>query len=285
MNIHFWETYLQNASYLYFPESQIIKKNTILNTSYIRIPDKLLKQIQTFCTAKRLCITETLTAAIGKCLAPYVKNKMLVINLVNSTREHDMYDEAIGPFIRSDVVKVDVNQSDDFVELSKRVKNCITETAPWQTCPTIVKLGCSFKTEWENNTVSNGLISTVTKIYACLFPKFKLDHRILKMFFHVFIAQNPNRFFLNVNIMNSFITQKKDSQLFSYNTKKIMPHYSDKTVDKNILNIWFYRDSEHIANMILSGNLEKPFLDSLGNDILDTISDACVQDTRFLLKQ
>ena len=274
-NIEFWESYLGNTSCLYFPDEQRTQDD-VLNTSYTEIPDALLSQLQTNCTAHRLCITETLTAAVSTCLTPWVKNKSLAITLVNSTRDQDGYDEAIGPFIRSDMIKADLNQSPDFFELAKRIRQSITDTASWQHCPIIVKLGCSLKKHWENNTIRNKLSGAFTRLYTRLSPKSKLDHRILQMFCNVASARQADRFFININIMNSFVSAVKDTELLSFHLKQITPHRSDKTVDKNILNVWFYRDSNQIAHMILAGNLKSEFLDSLGKDIIDTLSHALI---------
>ena len=278
-NIEFWESYLENTSYLYFPEQQLTHDG-ILNTSYTEIPNALLSHLQAACTTHRLCITETLTAAVSKCLAPWVKNKALAITLVNSTRDQDGYDEAIGPFIRSDVIKANLNPSSDLFELAMRIKQSITETAPWQHCPIIVKLGCSLKKHWGKNKFRNKFSGAFTKLYTRLCPKSQLDHRVLQMFLNVASARQPDSFFININIMNSFVSSVTDTKLFSMDLKPIKPHQSDKTVDKNILNVWFHRDSNQAAYMILAGNLKSEFLDSVGKDIINTVSHALPQDNK-----
>ncbi len=270
--IHFWDGYLYDASPLNIPGEQITNDDEPLNTCYTPISDNLLMSLQSFCTEKRLCLSETLAASIGLSMAPYFENNTSIINLVNSTRNHSHYDDTIGLFIRSDVIKIDVNDSPDFLELSHKVQKTINEASAYQSCPTIVKLGCLYKQESMNHSVTNALASGFTTLYAKLFPKYKLDARVLKMFFRVAATKTSNQFFINMNIMNSFVSTSKETSLLGLNLMSTPPHQSDKTVDKNILNVWFYRDSENKANMILSGNLKMPFLESISKEIINRIS-------------
>lgn len=273
-DINFWESYLHDTTCVTFSQQQMTQKQEHLNTSYTQIPEELLQRLNKFCTTNRLCITDTLTAAVGLSLTPFIKNKKTIINLVNSTRDQDVYDEAIGLFIRSDVLKVDVTDSPDFLTLSHEVQKSITETATYQTCPTIVKLGCLFKQESIKQKVGDFLSNIVTHLYSSLFPKYQLNHRVLNMFLRVSSSRTAEQFFINMNIMNSFVTKPQETQLFNLNLEQVPPYQSDKTVDKNILNIWFYRDSENKANMILSGNLKMTVLESLSKDIIHAISNA-----------
>ena len=203
-NIAFWEHYLKDATSLHFPERYHVKKGHTLNTCTLIIPDSLLDQLQAYCTSHRLFITDSLTAAVAVCLAPYLKNrnKMLMVNFVKSTRDTDLYDEAIGLFIRTDIIKINLNGSFDFLTLSRNVQKSIIETAVYQSCPIIVKLGCFLNNEWRKKRIVNTLGSCISWIYASMFPKYKLDHRVLRMFFRVFSAQNKYRFFIDINILN-----------------------------------------------------------------------------------
>lgn len=273
-NIDFWEVYLKDISSLYFPEHYLIKDTESLNTSSIRIPEMILERLQSLCTAHCLSTTASLIAAVSAGLAPYVNksNKVLLINLVKSTRDSDEYDEAIGLFLRTDIIKIDLNNSSDFLELSTRIQKSIIDTAPYQSCPIIIKLGCLLQEKWERNKIRNRLSTFFSKIYANLFPKCKLDYRILRMFLFVFSTRKSNHFFIDINIMNHFISKNKDRNLFALDLKIIKPYQGDRAVDKNILNICFDRDSEDQTNLILSGNLTRSFLEQLGEDIIKNIT-------------
>jgi amino acid adenylation domain-containing protein len=273
-NIDFWEAYLKDVPSLYFPKENLIKDTESLNTRIFQIPESILKRLQLFCTTHSLSIAESLTAAASACLAPYlnINNKTLIINFVKSTRDSDEYDETIGLFIRTDIIKIDLNNSSDLLELSKKIQKSIITTAPYQSCPIIIKLGCLLKKEWERNKVRNKLSTIFSKAYARIFPKCKLDYQILRMFLYVFSTKKSDQFFVDVNIMNQFISKNKDSTLFNFDLKKVESYQGDRTIDKNILNIWFDRDSEDKTNLILSGNLTIHFLEQLGKTIIKTIS-------------
>lgn len=273
-HINFWETYLRGTPFLGFPPKFLTKNNEAFNTAYISIPEIILEHLQEFSTENQLFMTDSLTAAVASCLATYIENdnKCMIINLVKSTRDNEAYDNAIGLFVRTDLIKIDLNNSPDFLQASRRVQKSIIETAPYQSCPVIVKLGCLFKKESENHKISTTITGFFSKIYTKLFPQFKLDYRVLTMFSRVFFTRKIHGFFVDINIMNNFLSTPKDISLFGLELKKVDFSQSDKTVDKNILNIWFDRDSENAANLILSGNLHLSFLEKIGQDIINIIS-------------
>ncbi|KTD51028.1 amino acid adenylation domain-containing protein [Legionella quateirensis] len=270
-NMDFWEQYLNDIPYLYFPKEHIIKKGGSVNTCQFDISDALIEQLETFCSQHRLCLTDSLTAAASICVKPYIlknKKQLISINLVKSTRDNEEYDRAIGLFVRSDILKINLDHSSDFLALSRAVQQSITDTSPHQSCPIIVKLGCLLKKGWKNNKISNALTSGLSRIYTRFFSKYQLDYRVLRMFFRVFTASKTNCFFINVNIMNNFISNQNDKKIFALDLEPVKSHQGDRMVDKNILNIWFERNKENKALLIISGNLSAPFLESLGQDII-----------------
>lgn len=273
-DIKFWEAYLKDIPYLYFPEGYIVKDTDALNTSCIKIPKVVLARLKSMCTANSLSITDSLIAHISTALLPFINknNKMLAINYVKSTRDSDEYCEAMGLFLRTDLIKIDLNHSSDCIELSKRIQKSIMETASYQSCPTIIKLGCLLKEKWEHNKISNKFSTFFSKAYALLVPKSKLNYHILSMFLRVFSTRKSNNFFINVNITNQFISKNKDKKLFDFDLKTVESHHSDGSVDKNILNICFDRDSEDKTSLILSGNLTAIFLEQLNKEIIKSIT-------------
>ncbi|KTD35224.1 non-ribosomal peptide synthetase [Legionella moravica] len=274
-NMNFWEQYLADVPYLCFPEEYILKKGGAINTSCFTISDEMVDQLEAYCSRHRLCLTDSLTAAASGCVRPYVlnnENQLIAINLVKSTRDNEEYDRSIGLFVRSDILKINLNHASDFLHLSKEVQQSITATSPYQSCPIIVKLGCLLKKGWENNKISTALTGGLSRIYSRLFSKYRLDYRILSMFFKVFIASKKNCFFINLNIMNNFISNPNDMPLFALDLVPVKTHQGDRMVEKNILNIWFERDNDNKAQLIISGNLKALFIERLGHDIIQTIA-------------
>ncbi|RUR17737.1 non-ribosomal peptide synthetase [Legionella sp. km535] len=274
-NMNFWEQYLADVPYLCFPEEHIIKKGKAVNTCYFTISDEMVGQLEAYCSKHRLCLTDSLAAAASVCVKPYVlhnENQLIAINLVKSTRDNEEYDRSIGLFVRSDILRLDLSHASDFLYLSQEVQQSITASSPYQSCPIIVKLGFLLKKGWKNNKISTALTGGLSRIYSRLFSKYRLDYRILSMFFKVFIASKKNCFFINLNIMNNFISNAKGTPLFALDLVPVKTHQGDRMVEKNILNIWFERDNDNNAQLIVSGNLKTAFIEGLGKDIIQTIS-------------
>ncbi len=276
MDIQFWETHLKNVSLFTFPP-QYIKENIITScTTYLEIPENDLKRLQTLCSKNHLSITDSLCAAVASVLVNYLEkaNKVMAINLVKSTRYIDVYDKTIGLFVRSDLIKIDLNQSPKFIELSKQIQNSIADSAPYQPCPAIVKLGCLLKNEWKNKKLANFFIKLISKTSALIFYKSKLNQLVLMMFGRVYLVINKHRFFVDVNILNNFIiaNTNTNNSLFGYPLQMLKPYQQDKIVADEVLNVWFDRDDHNKAYLILSGKLTSGFQHKLGQEIINTIS-------------
>lgn len=275
-NIDFWDNYLKNIPLLVFPRNQILSRMNSSCTTYFEIPKNTLQGLHRFCKKNRVGIGDTLTAATGAILAPYVhgKNKIAVINFVKSIRENDTYDNAVGLFVRNDVIKIDLNQSATLLKLAKQVQNSRIENYYYQSCPAIIKIAFLLQKDWKNKKLSNFFIKLFAKIYTRIFYKYKLNYEILLMFGRVFLARKKHSFFVNINIMNHFIYDKSETQLFGRKQKPFKAYHGDKLVEKNVLNIWFERDEYGKSYLIISGNLRSEFRNVIGFNLLELI-DSC----------
>ncbi|WP_454784167.1 amino acid adenylation domain-containing protein [Legionella sp. WA2024007413] len=267
----FWDHYLADIPSLAFPQNEILNSITSSCTTYFEIPHNILQGLQSFCKKNRIGIGDTLIAATGYVLAPYLdeKNKIAIINFVKSIRDHEAYDHAIGLFVRNDVIKIDLNHSVTLLELAKQVQNSRIENYYYQSCPTIIKIAFLMQKNWKNKKVGNFFIKLFAKIYTGIFHKYKLNYEILVMFGRVFLARKNNSFFVNVNILNHFLNNNSETKLFGFSQMPIKAYHDDKIVEKNVLNIWFDRDEQGKSYLIISGNLRPEFRRVIGSNLLE----------------
>ncbi|KTD12039.1 non-ribosomal peptide synthetase [Legionella gratiana] len=278
-NIDFWSDYLKNVPLLVFPRNQILESIDSSCTTYFEIPKNTLQGLQHFCEKNRVSIADTLIAATGYILAPYVhdKNKIVAMNFVKSIRNSEIYDNAIGLFVRSDVIKIDLNQQVTLFKLAKQIQSSRIENYSYQACPVIIKIACLLKKDWENKKIRNFFVTLVAKIYTCIFYKYKLNYEILLMFGRVFLARKKHSFLVNINIMNNFIYDSSETKLLGFKQKPFKAYHDDKLVEKNVLNVWFNQDGDGTSYLIISGNLKSEFRNTLGTHLLEIMASCTLQ--------
>lgn len=284
--IAFWREYLKDANSILFPISAILKNEKTEDTpctTYIKLPEKSLKILESFCKQHYLTITDSLCAAVSLALVPYIDSnqseggKTLAINLVRSTRDNEVYDNAIGCFIRNDLIKIHINHSnsENFVELAKEVHNSISKTAPYQTCATIIKIACLFKDYWKNKKISSFLINQCARFLSKTFRSFKLNHEVLNMYGRMFLAGSDRFFLAEINIMNNFLSHYKSENSHQFGMKlKDRKHCQfERIVATNILDICFERDMQNNAYLIISGNVHSALREEIGNTIFRKLNE------------
>ena len=279
-DIPFWQEYLKDVNLFRFPLAEIISnpKNNVC-TSYFLIPENELMSLQNFCNNNRLSISDSLCAAICLALSEYLDNdkspynNMAAITFIKSTRDNDVYDKIVGLFIRTNLIKVDLNGKPSFIELAKRIQKSMVITASYQSSPAIAKLAYALKTHWENKKIRSWMMKLVITLFVNIFKKLKLNSDVILMFGRIFLARTRQNFFINVNILNNFMLNErnKNHNLFGLPMEKVKCHQSDKMVNKGLLDITFYRDTEQQAYLILSSNLMPDFRQLIGNAIIKNI--------------
>lgn len=277
----FWEEYLKNTDLFTLPSSVIVKDKEIKNTlctTYFSLPEKELNNLQTFCVKNRLSMTDSLCAAVGLSLVNYLdtsknnNSKIMAINCVKSTRNNDIYDNTIGFFVRTDLIRMDMSDSPNFVELSKRIQKSVMETTPYQASPVIMKLAFLFKKHWQNKKIGILFIKMFIILYEKIFYNLKLNRNILMMYGRMFLAEKRKNFLVEVNIFNNFITNNhKKNNLFGLKLQQVSNHHEEKMSAKNILDICFARDNQNKAYLIVSGNLKSYMREQIGKDIIKHI--------------
>lgn len=273
-DIAYWTSYLKDASSVIFPKKYIDKNSDYSSTSYFEIQNLTLNNLLVICKKNRITIADSLCAAVSIALAPYLDgvDKVAVINFIKSIRENPDYDNTVGLFVQTDLIKVDLSNTKNLLDLSKKIQISRTESSPYQSCPVIVKLACLLEKYWRSKKICNFIIDQFTTLYISLFPQHQLNKKILSMFCRVFIAWKKQHHFVDINILNNFSLETKNNTLFGLPLKETPPYQGNKMVEKNILNIWFERDSQNRPFLIISGNLKPEFRAKLAEDILRIIS-------------
>lgn len=272
--IRYWKNYLKQTQVLVFPKKEMIDISKNHCTSYFPILENALIKAQDYCSQHRLVLSDVLSASITLALSKYSKNpnKNIVLNIVKSSRENLEWDKTIGLFVRSDLIKVDFNHTQDFLSLAKHIQHSVAESAAHQSCPIIVKLACWLQKSWPNKKVSLLFLDWFTQAYVNIFSKAKLNPHLLRMVWFLFLSRKKHYFFIDVNILNRFLNPPNASVLFGLNKLAHSFQKEDVLVEKNVINIWFDRDENHQAYLIISANLKQSIREKLAQDILQALT-------------
>lgn len=279
-NINFWDEYLKDIPMLIFPIEQRLNGINLSCTSYFEIAENTVEKLHLICKKNRLSMADILLAATGYTLTNYLNhsNKTIIINFVKSTRDCEIYDNAVGLFVRNEVIKIDLNKSLSLFEVAQQIQRDRIENNSHQSCPAIIKISSILKKNWKIKN-RKFFIQLFAKIYSTVFYKHQLNYEILLMFGRVFLSRKNNHFFVNVNIMNNFIHNDYEKEFFGFKQKPYVLYKGDKLVEKNVLNVWFNRDEKGKPYLILSGSLKPEFRNTLGSNLLKIITSYTLQDT------
>lgn len=276
-DINFWHEYLHDASLVTLPSTEIIdhmKKNNVSYSTYLELSNDVLKNVEIICSDYRVSITDILCASIALALKETVSSlnaNKIFINIVRSTRDNDAFDKMIGCFIRLDPIKVDINTHCNLPQLSKSIQQSRIETEQYQACSSMVKLACLDKS-YRNKFFRNYFIKLISTIYSALFKKLRLNPQMLAMYGRINSLRTKQRFFINVNILNNFISPTPDKHLFGFKTIKTKTYQRDLSNIDNVLDICLFKnESIDKAYMVISGNLKESFRNQLGNEIIKMI--------------
>lgn len=273
-NRKFWEKYFKNT-FMVTTQSQFsADKNENSLTSYLEIPDINLEALKQFCLKNQVSLTTMLCSIIGVGLMPYVSlhNNILPINLIKSTRVSEKLDTAVGPFLRTDLINIDLTDTTDNLEIAKKIQSEIAKTFPYQSCPTIVKLACLLKKNWQRKKINIIFIEIITKLMSSFFKKYYIQKQDAKMFGLVFSSLKKNQILVDINITHKFLFNHTLQNLFACNIERNNPDFIDRIVEKRVLNIWLDKLENDKDYIIISGNFTKEFRDSIGQNIIKIIS-------------
>jgi len=273
----FWGDYLKDISLFSFPKEDIIYNISPdeAYTTYIEIDDRAAAKLQTFCILNRLSMLDSLCAVTGSVLTPYLVNKngSMALNVVKSTRHDDRYDDTVGCFVTTNLIKMKIDGAGNIVDLAKQAQKSTGETAPHQFCPPIVKFAYLFQSKWKRKKIRSGVIKACMHLTASSFPSLQLHPDVLNFYGKMALAESNQHFLVQVNMLNSFIgmNHQQNKQQFGLPQERLDGYRDPRIVAKNVLDIRFERDSSNRANLVLSCNLSKHLREKIGGDILNML--------------
>lgn len=281
-NMKFWDAYLQDAEPIQFPQQYILNNKEITQastSSYREISTQELLKLQAICTKVRISLPDLLCAIVSKSLLPYMKvnsansRQILAFNFVKSTRISDADAQALGLFIRPYLVKVELTQDANLISLAKQIQKSAARTAPYQICPTIVKIGSLFQKSWGRHGFLNKIINPISYLLSMPLAKFKLNQAIIALYCKMYFGLKKDSFMVQVNLLNSFIpaSQDKNKQLFGYELEQPQDYKQEKIVAKNILDISFAKGLDDKFYVIVASNLKQELLAEISHEILKNI--------------
>ncbi|MHB1946958.1 MAG: amino acid adenylation domain-containing protein [Gammaproteobacteria bacterium] len=277
-DIKYWEDYFKDGTNVNFSSSDVMNQeetNHIGATTYLPIPEINLKKLTELASQSRFNLSDLLFASVAISLKKYLTNshsKKMVMSFVKSIRDNEQYDNSIGIFFRTDMIKIDLSNYSDLSDLALHIKKSKIETASYQYCPSIIKLSSSLKKYWMNKKIKITLINILTFIIAKIFRKAKLRQEVLSMYGKVFIANNHD-FFVNVNILDIFLSSKKPQRkAFGFQELKVENYQSEKMAAPNVFDVWFDRDEQMQPCLIINANLQPKLREKIGKEIIRILS-------------
>lgn len=278
-DITFWEKYLNKTEFMYFPSSSIVQNAFHKNfhyTNYFELPDQGLKNLQQFCAKKRISMYEGLSAALGLALYKFSDQKhesdTIAMNIVKSTRDDPIYDDTIGCFLRTDLVKVIFSKKSTLENLAQQIHHSFIDTSLYQRCSSLIKFACVKTLRKEKHLIKHSLIRVFTYIYTTIFPTPALNRKMLNLCGRLASFERQNYFFININVQNHFLsdtTEKKVTNYFGFKEKSIDPYHYDLLKIDNFLDICFLREGcDNTPYLVMSANLKPVFLERIAKEVV-----------------
>ncbi len=275
-DIQYWENYLQDASLLKLPHSEVIhhpqEKNYTYST-YLEFPNELLDNILTQCSLYRMNFIDMLGASIRLCLqrlsADLNPNK-LFFNIVRSTRDEDQFDKIMGCLIRLDPIKVDIHGSMDLVQAAKNIQQERFDTETHQACSSMAKLASLDKTHLKR-PIKTKLCKSLSSAYAKVCG-IHLDPSMLAMYGRLSDIKKEQRFLVNINILTNLLHPKPNKQLFGQDILATRLHQYNVSTTHQLLDICLLRNwSTDQAYLIISANVRESFRHEIGYQIVQAL--------------
>ncbi len=280
-DIDFWSSYLDGVKLCTLPKNEVISNpDETFCTSYLEIDETLLISLQRFCAKNRISLADALYAAVGIAMQPYLKpknNESMVIYCLKSARDNDAYDQSLGFFVKTDILKMDFHDEPGLLELAKQVHKSTILTSPYQFCPSIIQFANLYKENWQNKRWFNMTINIISYLLSKLFYRSKPNYFILQMYGRMLGAFTKNQcdFLVQVNVLNNFLNAKgaeTNKSLFGYQAKIQAETKDDKLASKQILDFCFTRNSDNKYYLIISGNIIASSRERMGQAVLDGLN-------------
>ncbi|MGE3277623.1 MAG: amino acid adenylation domain-containing protein [Vicinamibacterales bacterium] len=268
----FWERYLDDASPIFFPESEVLPPDTRAESVYIELPVTWIERLRQVGRDHGLGIAELLYGAslraVERVAEPFPEAARPLLHTPRSARDRAGYDGAVGLFARIDFLKVDTVGATDLVALARRVRRADLETAPHQRCPTMIKSAALQKRRWQPY---DRLCRAAAWAATALMPGADLDIEVaLAQTRLAAMRRTAERdFAVGVNVLNSFIGEPVRT-LFGLPLAHAPVHPTYDPPFRRVLELYFLRDAGGYQ-LMLNGDLRPAFRAALGRAVVREI--------------
>jgi amino acid adenylation domain-containing protein len=274
----FWEKYLKDVNLCTFSANKIVAEmepQRLSYSTYLEITEQELKNLLQTCAKNQVSITDILCASTGLALKKYLEftnGKKILINIIKSTRDTEIFDKTIGCFLRLDPVKMNINDELSLIELSKRIQKSRIDTEIYQSCASIAKIACMNKSRWRNNRIRNYFIKKFVTLYAKILHKLKLQPKVLMKYADLISLRKKQDFLVNMNIRNNFITLNKNQNIniFGFKQSNVSSYQYDLLNINNVLDLTFLKDENlNKTYLVVSSNMQLSFREQIGKEIIN----------------
>lgn len=280
----FWDQYLSDAGLFEFPIEKVVinpPKGFVYST-YHPIPQKKIIKLQKFCAKNQLSISDGLSAILVQALVScsesrFETTKKICINRIKSTREHHLYDDTMGCFLRLEPIKIELSNQHRLLQFAKQAHHSVIETAPFRRCFSLLKLTSISTFRSKRTMISDYVLGMISYAYTFLFRTPKLNPKLLNVCGRLALFKRKNNFLINMNVWNNFIgsTGQDDPyfrHILGYSLEKVHMYSYDLLKIENVLEVCFLRDeAQNIPYIVISGNLDPAFREKIAKEMVRII--------------
>ena len=228
-NAVFWKQYLKDTSLFEFPKKYILKE-TQAKAMHFPIPESFILKLKKLCIDHHLGPNDLLSAAVTLtllecCFKKPQKNtpKNLLIGIVKGTRDDAHYDDVIGLFVRTELLKLSLQDNDQLISLAKNAQQSNIETSHYQTAPYLVKLASVGKLLRVKKPIKKMLFQTLSKLFIQFFS---VNPSLVEALSILATTDMKNQFFITINMLHNFLDHQNKSESLLGLPKKEIPSFS-----------------------------------------------------------
>lgn len=277
--VAFWFNYSKDADYAYFPEEEFHYQPHQTCTTILELSEKNVNRLQKMCAENQVSFTNCFCAIAALATARYSQgiSKNIAIMLVKSARGNDTPNDAIGDFIRFDLIKTKIDTTTNLIALAKSIQQTEIDTGLYQSCPLIFK-SASLRKQDKKTKINDFLLNMSVFFYTTLFYKLKLNSKLLVAYIHMIqiISKKNQGWNVVVNIMNNFVLNKNENaNLFALRQEKISTYQGQviEARDRTIAISLFRETKDNKIYLKLDGNLKPAFREKICQEMLKILDE------------
>ncbi|MBA2650288.1 MAG: amino acid adenylation domain-containing protein [Legionella sp.] len=281
----FWENYLKNTGLFTFPQKHIIHdmaKTGLTYSTYEAIPESILHNLEQYCALNQIGLSAVLYAAVGLSLKKVTSehkagdnNDPLLLSIVKSTREDEVWDNTIGCFLRVDPIKVELGEKATLLSIAKQIQQTFIENNTPMQASSILKMA-SIGTRNTRKTwdfLLKGFIGFYLKILSFM----DLDYKSLQLLSNLYWVDRKNDYMICINLRNNFTNSFRIGKELTWDTQEEerikMQELELENID-NVCDISFLRDEDKkMPYTVISSNLQPAFRQKIAHEIIATLGE------------